>query len=70
MISHLLGADVIALKAGVELSEALDLTREWLSGLDQMEDDIEIDPSVLAELEERASAMRVELEGESHIICH
>lgn len=51
------------MKAGVKLSEALDLTREWLSGIDSTEDDMEINPTVLAELEERSKAMRRELEG-------
>lgn len=49
-------------QAGVKLSEALDLTREWLSGIDSTEDDMEINPTVLAELEERSKAMRRELE--------
>ncbi|KAI5842390.1 hypothetical protein DFP73DRAFT_479904, partial [Morchella snyderi] len=50
-------------QAGVKLSEALDLTREWLSGIDSTEDDMEINPTVLAELEERSKAMRRELEA-------
>lgn len=47
------------------MPDALDITREWLSGLDQSEDGIEVDPQVLVGLEEKASAMRGELKGET-----
>lgn len=46
------------------MPDALDITREWLAGLDQGEDGIEVDPRVLDGLEERASTMRGELKGE------
>lgn len=51
-------------KAGVPIPDALDITREWLAGLDQNEDGIEVDPQVLDGLEEKALAMRRELKGE------
>lgn len=51
-------------KAGVPVPDALDITREWLAGLDQSEDGIAVDPQVLDGLEQKALAMRRELKGE------
>lgn len=49
------------------MSDVLDITREWLAGLDRAEDDIEVDHQVLVGLEERASTLRRELKGEIHV---
>lgn len=63
-LTSVIGTDGAVWKAGVPVPDALDITREWLAGLDQSEDGIEVDPQVLDGLEEKALAMRRELKGE------